>query len=178
MSHKAQQHYVRRIQSVFPSKFRNVRVLEVGSLDINGTVRDHFVNCDYLGIDVGEGKCVDKVIPGQDFDGASNSFDTVISCECFEHNPEWVATFKNMHRVCKPGGLVIMTCATDGRPEHGTTRTTPGCSPLTLDWNYYKNLNESHFRKALELQEMFITFEFFTNTQSQDLYFWGIKSDT
>jgi 2-polyprenyl-3-methyl-5-hydroxy-6-metoxy-1,4-benzoquinol methylase len=40
-------------------------------------------------------------------DFASNSFDTVASCECFEHNPEWAKTFENMHRMCKPEWLGI-----------------------------------------------------------------------
>ena len=43
------------------------------------------------------------------------SFDVVISCECFEHNPYWRETFLNMTRVLRPGGLFVLTCATTGR---------------------------------------------------------------
>ena len=38
MSHPDQQEFVAAIKSVLPQYFRDVRVLEVGSLDINGTV--------------------------------------------------------------------------------------------------------------------------------------------
>lgn len=33
-----------------------------------------------------------------------------------------LATFQNMVGVWKPGGIIVMACATVDRPEHGTTR--------------------------------------------------------
>lgn len=104
MSHKQQMGFVGKVKSKFPEKFNKSKVLEIGSLNINGTVRIFFNSCDYLGIDVGPGRGVDRVCQGQDFDGEDNSYDTVVSCKCFKHNPFWVETFKNMHRVCKTGG--------------------------------------------------------------------------
>jgi SAM-dependent methyltransferase len=149
--------------------------VEIGSLNINGTVRIFFDNCYYVGLDVAEGKDVDVVCEGQKFNAPSESFDVAISCECFEHNPEWVATFRNMYRLVRPGGMIIMTCATTGRKEHGTTRTTPQDSPLTigLGWDYYKNLTEQDFREHFNIESMFRNFEFLS--QNTDLYFYGIK---
>src|SRR5690606_19424692 len=106
--------------------FRGTRVLEVGSLDLNGSVRSNFSGCDYLGIDVAAGPGVDLVCQGQDYDAPDGSFDVVTSCEAMEHNPYWRETFANMLRLCRPGGLILMTCATTGRGEHGTTRKHPG----------------------------------------------------
>jgi SAM-dependent methyltransferase len=175
MSHPAQNEYIRYVKSKFPDYFHKKQVLEVGSLNINGTVRDFFDNCDYVGLDVAEGKGVDVVCEGQKFDAPNESFDVSISCECFEHNPEWVATFRNMYRIVRTGGLVIMTCATTGRAEHGTTRTTPQDSPLTvgLGWDYYQNLTEEDFRKHFDIDSMFKEFEFLS--QNTDLYFYGVK---
>ena len=149
--------------------------MEIGSLNINGTVRIFFDNCYYVGLDVAEGKDVDVICEGQKFDAPTESFDVAISCECFEHNPEWVDTFKNMYRLVRPGGMIIMTCATTGRAEHGTTRTTPQDSPLTigLGWDYYKNLTEKDFREHFNIESMFRNFEFLS--QNTDLYFYGIK---
>ena len=174
MAHQQQFNFVSRCQQRYPNAFFKAKVLEVGSLDINGSVRQFFTDCDYLGIDVGEGKGVDLVCQGQEFKGKSNSFDTAISCECFEHNPYWIKTFENMHRVVKQGGLVVMSCATTGRPEHGTKRTSPQDAPL-IEWDYYKNLTEEYFREAFDLDKMFSKFEFSTNSQPYDLYFYGIK---
>lgn len=160
-----------------PNNFNGAQVLEVGSLDINGSVRRFFTDCNYVGIDVGPGSGVDLVCQGQDFSGPSDSFDTVISCECLEHNPFWLETFHNMVRVCKPGGLVLMTCASVGRGEHGTARTAPDHSPLTVmqGWNYYKNLSERDLRSKLPLEHWFTDFASWTNWREFDLYFAGIK---
>ena len=173
MSHFEQQVFVRLINLMFPRMFTGARVLEVGSLDINGSVRDLFTNCDYTGVDLCDGPGVDLVAQGQDLDFPTGHFDVTISAECFEHNPYWLATFVNMHRMTRNEGLVVFTCATEGRPEHGTARTTPADSPFTLEWDYYRNLVESDFA-ALDLGLMFSTYDFDVNHVSHDLYFFGI----
>lgn len=70
-----------------------------------------------------------------------------------------------------------MTCATTGRPEHGTERSLPQDSPLTLakGWNYYRNLTEKDFNDALDLNSFFTDWEFSVNTEACDLYFYGVK---
>lgn len=177
MSHPQQMSFVSFVKGTFPSRFKEKKVLEVGSLNINGSVRQFFDDCQYIGIDVGPGPGVDIVCPGQEYNAPDGTFDTVISCECFEHNPFWVETFRNMLRLCKDDGLIIMTCATTGRPEHGTERTTPKDSPLTIakGWNYYRNLTKEDFYDTFNLTALFSEFQFSTNEQSKDLYFWGVK---
>jgi hypothetical protein len=87
MSHPQQQAFVRQVKAAFPKFFEGQRVLEIGSLDINGTIREHFSGCTYTGLDVGEGPGVDVVCQGQNYDAPEGSYDTVISCEVMEHNP-------------------------------------------------------------------------------------------
>lgn len=178
MSHPQQLYFINQLKNVFPNHFRNKKILEVGSLNINGTVRTFFENCDYIGLDVASGKDVDIVCQGQDYDAEDNTFDVVISCECFEHNPEWIATFQNMYRMCKPGGLIIMTCATTGRKEHGTTRSDIGSSPLTvaIGWEYYKNLEAKDFFENFNIEKMFNQFQFLVESSNFDLYFYGTKN--
>jgi hypothetical protein len=155
--------------------FVKAKVLEVGSLDINGSIRPIFEECNYTGIDVGEGNGVDLVCEGQDYQGETSSFDTTVSCECFEHNPRWQDTFENMIRMTKSDGLVIMTCATTGRMEHGTTASEPSSSPLTIakGWEYYRNLTKEDFEQAFNLDYFFKSYEFIT--KGYDLFFWGVK---
>lgn len=147
-------------------------MVEIGSLNINGTVRDFFKPTAYLGVDVGPGNGVDLVAEGQNLDFPDNHFDVAISAECFEHNPYWAETFANMHRMAR---VVIFTCASEGRPEHGTHDAHPTSSPLTLEWDYYRNLTAADFKQTFDLQAMFIEHLFEYNAASQDLYFWGIK---
>ena len=177
MAHREQLEFVDRVRAMFPAAFTGKRVLEIGSLDINGSVRDLFTGCDHIGIDVAAGPGVDLVCQGQDYDAPDASFDTVICCEVMEHNPRWKETFLNMFRLCKPGGLVVMTCASTLRREHGTTRTTPGDSPLTvgIGWDYYCNLTARDIRRALDLRKPLSAFSFFQNWASFDLYFIGFR---
>jgi len=177
MAHAAQLEFVSRLKATFPDFFSNASVLDIGSLDINGSVRQFFQGGVYTGIDVAAGPGVDLVCQGQDFDAPDGSFDTVISCEAMEHNPFWKETFANMIRLCRPGGLVIATCATTGRMEHGTTRTTADASPLSvgIGWEYYRNLTASDFTRVLDLGASLEPFAFFSNWVARDLYFVGIR---
>lgn len=196
MAHSTQQDFILYIKDKFPNYFKNKKVLEVGSLDINGSMRSIFSDCEYIGIDVDEGNGVDIVCQGQEYDAPDESFDVCSSGECFEHNPYWAETFANMVRMCKSGGLVFFTCATTGRKEHGTTRTDSESSPLTvkIGWEYYRNLDENDFRESFEesFDNIFQQYEFHStedydnptefikNMRSyinpcEDLYFWGIK---
>lgn len=178
MAHWQQMGFVEEVGALFPQFFRGVRVLEIGSLDINGSVRSFFTGCDYIGLDVSPGRGVDVVCQGQDYDAPDGSFDCVLSCEVMEHNPHWRETFANMIRLCRPGGLVIMTCATRGRAEHGTTRSSPDSSPLTIGkgWEYYRNLEARHFEAALDLRRDFSLHRFFRGLDSNDLYFAGFRA--
>jgi SAM-dependent methyltransferase len=177
LSHPEQIAFVGKVKAAFPRFFASARVLEVGSLDINGSVRGCFEGGTYIGLDVASGPGVDVVCQGQAYDAPDGSFDTVISCEAMEHNPHWQATMRNMIRVCRPGGLVLMTCASTGRKEHGTTATSPADSPLTigLGWDYYRNLTARDFKHALPLNENLELCSFFGNWASRDLYMIGFR---
>lgn len=176
MAHKEQSDYIALLQSKFPLAFKGERTLEIGSLNINGTVRNAFTSNEYVGVDVGSGPGVDVVISGHEYD-SEKPFDCCISCECFEHNPFWKETFLNMIRLCKSGGLVVFTCATTGRPEHGTERSTPQDSPLTIakGWSYYLNLTEEDFQAIFNFDALFTDWQFSVNDQACDLYFYGVK---
>ena len=170
MAHPQQAEFVAYCRLQYPENFKDCKVLEVGSLDINGSIRDFFTDCQYIGVDLGEGKGVDLVARGEDLDFANNSFDTVASCECFEHDRHWRKTFSKMIDLVRVGGLVVFSCATTGRKEHGTTRTSPADAPFTND--YYMNLEAGHFGL---LVKRFSRHEFSENQSPRDLYFWGIK---
>jgi len=172
MAHPEQREFFTAVQTMHPEYFVGADVLEIGSLNINGTVRDFFTACNYVGVDVASGPGVDVVAFGENLKYPDRAFHTVVSAECFEHNPEWRATFVNMARMSS--GLVAFTCATTGRAEHGTRRSSPDSSPLTLDWDYYQNLTAEDFKFSIDMHALFDTFIFSTNPQSHDLYFWGI----
>lgn len=178
MSHFEQHYFVNRVKQLHPDFFKDKIVLECGSLNINGTVRTFFDNCTYIGLDVGEGSDVDVVSLAHEYNMPDGTFDTILSCEMFEHDPHWNKSFENMIRLCKSNGLIFFTCATIGRKEHGTFFNRPEDSPLTFNigWDHYKNLTEQDFREYFNFDELFVEYEFSVNKTHFDLYFWGVKA--
>ena len=173
MSHRKQRHYCNEIRDIFPNHFNGKKVLEVGSLDINGNNNRLFENCELLRIDLGPGKNVDLVCHGADLDHPDNSYETILSTEAFEHDSRLEETLKNIIRLLSNGGLFIFTCAGIGRKEHGTSAYHSFASPYTLD--FYKNRSEDEIRRIIDIDETFETYEFQFNATSSDHYFWGIK---
>lgn len=178
MSHPAQVEYCKKIKGRFPEYFSNIRVIDFGSLDINGCNRYLFNLCEYTGVDIGPGRNVDIVSKAHEYNGTSESFDVVISTEMFEHDMFLHQSLPNMIRVLKPGGLFLFTCATGDRPEHGTRRTSTADSPLTTmidSWtDYYKNISEQDIRDIIDIDSTFSQYEF-DIWQNVDLRFYGIK---
>jgi tetratricopeptide (TPR) repeat protein len=167
--------FVATIKSLLPSFFIDTCVLEIGSHSVNGSIRELFDAEHYVGLDLSEGAGVDIVMSGHEY-RSKNTFDVTISCECFEHNPHFQKTLENMIKHTKDNGLIIFSCATTNRPEHGTTRTNPALSPGTssIGWDYYKNLTESDFEG---LENQLAGWFFYTNKYSHDIYFIGVKSE-
>lgn len=178
MAHKEQKEFFQRLQLSHSLHFNQaVRVLEVGSQDINGTVRGFFPQArEYLGLDLGLSKGVDWVIPGELVELPTGWADIALSTECFEHCKNWDQVLLNMIRIAKPHGLIIITCAGIGRATHGTIDTDEYSSPFTTD--YYKNLSANDIASKIPLELYFSSHGFEVNSSSKDLYFWGIRSDS
>jgi len=177
MACEPQDEFVQIVKHYLPQYFSGGRVVEIGSLDINGSVRPHFQAAKYVGVDLGPGPGVDVVRPGHLFDEPSGSYDCAVSANCFEHNPYWLETFVNMLRLVREDGLVLFTCASTGYREHGTRRSAPEASPHTvgLGWEYYRNLTAGDFTDSLALERWCTDWRFFADHESYCLYFVGLR---
>ena len=152
----------------------------MGSGDINGNNQFLFDNCHYEGNDVIDTRNVTIVSKTKDLPFENESFDTITSTECFEHDPEYKDSLLKIIEMLKPDGLFFFTCASTGRPEHGTRRTTPNHSYGTIGKiedmeDYYKNLTEKDIMDVLDLNSIFSVWDSYYNSKSNDLYFVGIK---
>jgi SAM-dependent methyltransferase len=168
------------VKSILYGYFVDKTVLDVGSGDINGNNRFLFENCNYEGNDVIKANNVTIVSKTKDLPFGDNHFDTIISTECFEHDPEYKESILKIYKMLKPNGLFCFTCASTGRQEHGTTRTTPCDSYGTIGnlqdmCDYYKNLTESDLNDVLNLNDSFVLWDTYYNSLTCDLYFFGIK---
>lgn len=107
-----------------PQWVRGKRVIDVGACDFNGSIRPLIEawGCEsYLGVDMIEGPAVDRVINADHLleEFGENSFDVVLSLEMMEHTRHWQTSLHNMKRICKPGGLLIITAPARGYNYHG-----------------------------------------------------------
>jgi SAM-dependent methyltransferase len=178
--HWEARHFTMFVKQTLSDFFANKRVLDVGSGDINGNNRYLFDNCHYDGNDVIEANNVTVVSKTKDLPFVNQLFDTIISTECFEHDPEYAKSFVKIHNMLKPGGLFCFTCASTDRPEHGTRRTTPGDSYGTIGnlddmSDYYKNLTAQDVNDVIPFNQLFSAWDTYYNDASKDLYFIGIK---
>jgi SAM-dependent methyltransferase len=175
MSHYAQQKFVEICFNHLKNNdnFEKLNVIDVGSYDMNGSIRKLIPENNYTGVDIMKGPNVDLIMNGQDIGKIGKKFDVSISCECFEHAENWDKIFSSMHEVLNDDGILIFTCASRGRIEHGTKRSNP---EFTLTDTYYKNLNANDFKNKFNMTDKFSKYLFFYNIYSFDLYFIGIKN--
>lgn len=98
-------------------------VLDVGSLDVNGNPRSIFERrgWKYTGMDSEKGPNVDvvgSVYSSYDIFEGRERFDCVVSLETLEHLFDPVAAVVNMRMLLRSGGLLILTAAGNGFPQH------------------------------------------------------------
>lgn len=103
----------------------NKNVLEVGSYDVNGSLRrpilDLWHPVKYVGVDIIPGPGVDIISNAENLEKILNynSFDVVISTELLEHVKDWRKVISNIKNICKPKGVILITTRSYGFPYHG-----------------------------------------------------------
>jgi len=174
MSHGSQRAFMESCRAAFPEYFRHVSILDIGSGDINGSARSLFEAGSYIGVDVVPGPGVDVVASGHEIHLGLGTVRLALSCECMEHNPYWRETMANMVAHLDDEGMIIVTCAGPGRPEHGTQRSQPSYSLATeLSWDYYKNLSETDLAEALLHSPRKLEFRTYYRRSESDVYLVG-----
>lgn len=172
MAHAAQKNFFNTVKATYPHFFTNVSVIDCGSLDVNGSLKDFFTNSEYIGVDIVPGKNVDIVSAIKDL--PDTQYDVVISGEMLEHDEYWVESLQKMYAMCKLGGLIAISAAGKDRPEHGTTRTTGKSKLWGTAPDYYMNIEEKHIKQVYK-KNMFTDYHTEYNDRDKDIYFYGIK---
>lgn len=140
--HREAFEFVRRVAQALPPLHR---VVEFGSKIHNGSVREIFTDAfDYLGIDLEAGPGVDWVADAADW-RAKEPFDCVVCCEVMEHTPKLVGILAAAYAALRPGGVLILTCATAPREPHGA------CGGSLQAGEYYRNVSPDDMFQALKV---------------------------
>ena len=111
-------------------------VIDVGGLDGNGSLRAAFqeMGMRYICVDIESHPSVDLVIsPGGKLPFEEQSVDLIISTSCFEHDPCFWLTFKDMSRIIKSDGYIYVNAPSDGKYH-----THPGDN-----WRFYSDAGQA-----------------------------------
>ena len=173
--HNTLREHIAEVKSKYPKYFKNQEVIEIGSLNINGSARSYFTDCKYTGVDLFEGPGVDVVDAGHKY--LRGKSPTVVVCtEVLEHDRYWFRTLVSSIKSLKSGGFLLLSCATSGRPIHGTSEHRPEDSPATN--NYYRNILKSDIEECIDswnLRDMIDWYAITINEEACDLYLELVK---
>ncbi len=106
------------------AEIRDKSVLEVGSLDVNGSLRPIVKALhprSYVGVDIQKGSGVDELCRAECLVKrfGRDIFDLVIATEMLEHARDWRAVISNLKRVLRPDGVLLITTVSRNYPYHG-----------------------------------------------------------
>jgi len=106
-----------------PEEVKGKRVIEVGSYDMNGSMRpivQAWQPAEYIGTDIAPGPGVDVICNADDLlqKFGPNRFDVVLSTETIEHVRNWRTVISNLKQLTAPGGILIVTTCMPGHYYH------------------------------------------------------------
>ncbi len=116
--HRANIMFWKSCKDGYPKYFTNTRVIEFGSYNVNGSVKDFFDEpLEYVGVDWREGPCVDLVKFAHEV-VYDHKFDVVISASMLEHDPHWEKSLLNMLEGLSDDGILLLSWGAARNREH------------------------------------------------------------
>lgn len=110
--------------------------MDIGGRNVNGSLRSLFESSGmkFICLDMEADPSVDIVTPpGERLPFDDGSVDLIVSTSCFEHDPCFWLTFKEMARIIKPSGYIYINAPTSG-PYH--------CCPVD-NWRFYSDAGQA-----------------------------------
>lgn len=140
------------------------KVLEVGSLDVNGNIKDLFKS-GYWGVDMRDGGNVNQVLNGHDLvkEFGVEKFDLVICFDTFEHDDMFWETLDNMRGVLKPNGWMMIGVPSVHCPEHDHPH------------DYWRFMPQSMIEFFRDFKDVETKIDCDSTTEADEIYGWGQK---
>lgn len=154
--------YIKCIQEEYRIGETPLNGLDIGGQLINMPVHHLFPKVSWTVLDIEDGVGVDIVADGTTW-RSDTKYDLVLSTEVLEHLEDWRGIMTTCAEALETGGILILTCASVGRPPHsahGVVPVPPG------EW--YANVPVPEIEKAAE--GLFTYFEAEFNREHGDAY--------
>jgi SAM-dependent methyltransferase len=101
------------------------RILEIGSLDINGSARELLHGDVHIGVDLVAGPGVDIVCYAERTTFERESFDCLLCTSVLEHAPNWRGVLSNNLKWLKRGGKLLLSWGAEGNKHHAPEPWAP-----------------------------------------------------
>jgi SAM-dependent methyltransferase len=111
-------------------------VVDIGGQNVNGSLRSSFESrgMKYICVDMVEHPSVDLIVPpGEKLPFEDGSVDLIVSTSCFEHDPCFWMTFREMCRIIKKDGYIYVNA-----PSSGHYHNFPGDN-----WRFYSDAGQA-----------------------------------
>ena len=143
-------------------------VLDVGSMNVSGVIKDLIGDADYIGLDMQEGDNVDLVANAHDLKQIfpSKKFDLVVCADTLEHDDKFWLTVEGLRYVTKRGGLMFIGVPSRRCPMH------------RHPFDYWRFMSDgvAEWFKGFEEIETKIDYVNLGEEQTEDeIYMWGRK---
>lgn len=105
-----------------------LRILEVGSYNVNGSVRDYWDlpdGTEYIGVDWRAGPGIDVVSLAHEMPDLGE-FDIVVSSSMLEHDPHWSKSIDAMVDALSPEGMLLLSWGAARNKEHNLDTAPDG----------------------------------------------------
>lgn len=157
------------ILKFFQNHTKPAKVLDVGSLDVNGSIKPLFDGCKYVGTDMREGPNVDVIVNAHELTTRfeKESFDLVVCLDTLEHDDRFWLTRDQLLEVLKPGGYLILGVPGRRCPEHDHPGDFWRFMPQSFPNFFFEGLEDFHY----EVERQFADTE-------DEIYGWGRKPAT
>lgn len=137
---------------------RRTRVLDVGALNVNGSLRDHALpDYEYIGVDMEEGQGVDIVLSDPNkLPFPQQHFDAVVSSSVIEHAAFFWVLFLEMVRVCRSRGFIYLNAPSNGsfhQYPYDFWRFYPDAGVALTSWALANNQPLSLVESGIAAQE-------------------------
>jgi SAM-dependent methyltransferase len=120
-------------------------IVEIGSQDVNGSLRQLWPDTQYTGIDFVNGKGVDIILDDPyKLPLENESVDVILSSSVFEHSEMFWVLYLEIMRVLKPHGLFYLNVPSNGdfhRWPVDCYRFYPDSGRGLVTWGKYNGLN-------------------------------------
>jgi len=107
--HESAMEAARKFAAKYVSRETSLRIADIGSRDVNGSMRPLFGGYEYTGFDIEPGPGVDMVLANSEvIPVAEGAFDVVLSANTLEHTRRPWIVVKEMARILRSGGLIFL----------------------------------------------------------------------